>query len=59
MTEGTFHNPKFVENVIKRIPARRWGEPDDFAAIAVYIMSNGSAYHTAETFLIDGGYFTF
>lgn len=59
MTEGAFSNPRFVDNVMKRIPVRRWGKPEDFAAIAVYIMSDASAYHTAETFLIDGGYFTF
>lgn len=59
MTEGAFANPKFAENVGKRIPARRWGQPEDFAAIAVYIMSPASGYHTAETFLIDGGYQVF
>ena len=59
MTEGSFNNPKFVENVMKRVPMRRWGQPEDFAGIAVYIMSDASAYHTAETFLIDGGYFAF
>ena len=59
MTEGAFDNPKFVDNVMKRIPMRRWGRPEDFAAIAIYIMSDASAYHTAETFLIDGGYFIF
>ena len=59
MTEGAFANPKFVENVSKRIPVRRWGEPQDFAAIAIYIMSEASSYHTAETFLIDGGYYAF
>ncbi len=59
MTEGAFSNDKFVTNVMKRVPARRWGEPEDFGGIAVYIMSTASSYHTAETFLIDGGYFTF
>ena len=59
MTQGTFSNPKFVENVSKRIPLRRWGEPEDFAAIAIYIMSTASSYHTAETFLLDGGYYAF
>ncbi len=59
MTEGTFANPKFVENVSKRIPVRRWGQPEDFAAIAIYIMSEASSYHSAETFLIDGGYYAF
>ena len=59
MTAPTFGYEKFVDNVMKRTPARRWGQPEDFAAIAVYIMSDASAYHTAETFLIDGGYFSF
>ena len=59
MTEQTFAWGKFVDNVMPRIPMRRWGMPEDFAAIAVYIMSDASAYHTAETFLIDGGYANF
>lgn len=59
MTESTFANEKFTANVMPRIPMRRWGTGDDFAGIAVYIASNASAYHTAETFLIDGGYATF
>jgi NAD(P)-dependent dehydrogenase (short-subunit alcohol dehydrogenase family) len=59
MTEGLIGNEKFVENVMPRIPMRRFGEPQDFAAIAVYIMSKGSSYHTGEMFLIDGGYAIF
>lgn len=59
MTQKAFNNPKFIDNVMKRIPMRRWGKPEDFAGIAVYIMSDASAYHTAETYLIDGGYYTF
>ena len=59
MTQPSFAYGKFVDNVMKRIPARRWGQPGDFSAIAVYIMSDASAYHTADTFLIDGGYFAF
>ena len=59
MTETTFANEKFESVVIKRIPARRWGRPEDFAGIAIYLMSTASDYHSAETFLIDGGYFVF
>ena len=59
MTEGAFSNDKFVDNVSKRIPMRRWGQPDDFSALAIYIMSTASGYHTTETFLVDGGYFHF
>ncbi len=59
MTQGAFDNEKFASAVSRRIPVRRWGVPEDFAAIAIYIMSSASSYHTAETFLIDGGYAAF
>ena len=59
MTESTFAWDRFVDNVMPRIPMRRWGTAEDFAGIAVYIMSDASRYHTAETFLIDGGYANF
>ena len=59
MTESTFAWDRFTDNVMPRIPMRRWGTGEDFAGIAVYIMSQASSYHTAETFLIDGGYANF
>src|SRR5258708_7745970 len=40
-------------------PVRRFGEPSDFGGIAVYLMSNASSYHTADCFVIDGGYTAF
>ncbi|MBN2283645.1 MAG: SDR family oxidoreductase [Deltaproteobacteria bacterium] len=45
--------------VLKRIPQRRWGVPEDFGAIAVYFASDASAYHTGDTVTIDGGYIRF
>ena len=59
MTEQTFAWEKFANNVMPRIPMRRWGVPEDFAAIACYIMSSASNWHTGDTFLIDGGYANF
>lgn len=59
MTEAAMANEKFAANVMPRIPARRWGRPDDFGGIAVYLMSDASAYHTGDELLIDGGYFLF
>jgi NAD(P)-dependent dehydrogenase (short-subunit alcohol dehydrogenase family) len=50
---------KFVANVMPRIPVRRFGEPSDFGGIAVYLMSKASSYHTADCFVIDGGYTAF
>lgn len=59
MTEDAFAWEKFASNVMPRIPMRRWGRPEDFAGIAVYLTSDASAYHTADSFLIDGGYWRF
>ncbi len=59
MTAGIMANEKFVANVMPRIPMRRFGEPSDFGGIAVYLMSGASSYHTADCFVIDGGYTAF
>ena len=59
MTEALFNTEKFVSAVMPRIPMRRFGEPADFGGIAVYLMSDASAYHTGDCFVIDGGYSMF
>lgn len=59
MTAGAQASPQFAEKVIPRVPMRRWGEPADFGGIAVYLASNASAFHTGDTFVIDGGYTIF
>jgi NAD(P)-dependent dehydrogenase (short-subunit alcohol dehydrogenase family) len=59
MTQKSVNNEKFASAVMPRIPARRWGEIDDFGGIAVYLASRASAYTTGEQFVIDGGYTKF
>ena len=59
MTAGAQTSSAFAERVIPRVPARRWGEPSDFGGIAVYLTSDASAYHSGDTFVIDGGYSIF
>jgi len=59
MTAEIMTNEKFVSNVMPRIPMRRFGEPEDFGGIAVYLTSKASSYHTAECFVVDGGYSAF
>jgi len=59
MTERSVGNDKFAGAVLPRIPARRWGEIDDFGGIAVYLASAAAAYTTGEQFVIDGGYTKF
>ena len=59
MTERAFGWQKFVDAVMPRIPMRRWGQPDDFGAIAVYLMSDAARWHTGDVIKIDGGYSLF
>lgn len=56
MTAGAQGSDKFNDAVIKRVPMRRWGQPADFGGMAVYLASDASAFHTGDSFLIDGGY---
>lgn len=44
------------ESVLKRTPAGRWGEPDDFAGIAVFLAADASDFVTGAAIAVDGGY---
>lgn len=59
MTEASVQSEGFQTKILPRIPHRRWGTPDDFSAIAVYLASPASSYHTGDTLVIDGGYTIF
>lgn len=59
MTSMAQDSDVFTTKVISRVPARRWGSPDDFGGVAVYLTSSASAYHSGDTFVIDGGYAIF
>jgi hypothetical protein len=59
MTHAFLASRPAQEKVLTRVPMRRWGTGEDFAGLAVYLVSDASAYHTGDTFLIDGGYALF
>ena len=59
MTEGVLQWERFQEKVLTRIPVRRWGQPEDFGGLAVYLASPASSFHTGDTIVIDGGYAVF
>ena len=44
------------ESVLKRTPASRWGVPDDFAGIAVFLAAPASDFVTGASITVDGGY---
>ena len=42
--------------ILERIPAARWGEPEDIAGAAVFLASSASNYVTGEVLVVDGGW---
>lgn len=52
-------NSTFEENVMKRMPQRRWGEPSDFARVAVYLAGGIGGFQTGDEIVLDGGYTVF
>jgi 2-deoxy-D-gluconate 3-dehydrogenase len=44
------------QRVLDRTPAKRWGVPDDFAGIAVFLASPASDFITGAAIAVDGGY---
>jgi 2-deoxy-D-gluconate 3-dehydrogenase len=42
--------------ILERIPAGRWGEPDDLAGPAVFLSSSASNYLNGHILVVDGGW---
>lgn len=44
------------DRIVARTPAGRWGDPTDFAGIAVFLSSRASDFITGTAIPVDGGY---
>jgi 2-deoxy-D-gluconate 3-dehydrogenase len=42
--------------ILERIPAGRWGEPEDLSGAAVFLCSEASDYINGHVLLVDGGW---
>ena len=50
--------PTLHDGVLARTPAKRWGDPKDFAGIAAFLASDAAAFVTGTAIPVDGGYST-
>lgn len=56
MNEALINNPTRTRQIMERIPAQRWGAPEDFIGAVVFLAGQGSNYICGETLVVDGGW---
>lgn len=55
-TEALRNDPERSASILSRIPAGRWGEPEDFKGPVVFLASPASDYMHGSVVLVDGGW---
>lgn len=56
MTEALVGNPDREPLILARVPAGRWGKPDDLKGIVLFLASNASDYVHGAIIAVDGGF---
>jgi 2-dehydro-3-deoxy-D-gluconate 5-dehydrogenase len=56
MNEALINNKERAASILARIPAGRWGNPDDFEGATVFLAGAGSLYVSGELLTVDGGW---
>lgn len=52
-------NPERSAEIFSRIPAKRWGEPNDLAGAVVFLASKASDYMSGHILAVDGGFLVY
>ena len=55
-TEALRNNPERARQILERIPAGRWGKPENLAGAAVFLASAASNYVHGHILVVDGGW---
>ncbi|KAK2747739.1 hypothetical protein FQN57_001769 [Myotisia sp. PD_48] len=56
MNKALTNDPIRRRSILERIPAGRWGKPEDFKGVVVFLASDASSYVSGEMICVDGGW---
>jgi 2-deoxy-D-gluconate 3-dehydrogenase len=56
MNTALLANPERLKSISERIPAGRWGSPEDFKGSVVFLAGKASAYVSGHVLVVDGGW---
>jgi 2-deoxy-D-gluconate 3-dehydrogenase len=56
MTDKYAADPAYTEYLMSRVPARRWGQPEDLVGAVIFLASSASDFVTGTTMIVDGGF---
>lgn len=56
MNTALINDPDRSRQIFERIPAERWGNPDDFKGAVVFLASEASSFVHGHLLSIDGGW---
>ncbi|KPI44079.1 2-dehydro-3-deoxy-D-gluconate 5-dehydrogenase [Cyphellophora attinorum] len=56
MNEALMKDQARQKSILERIPAGRWGKPEDFKGPAIFLASEASGYVSGDCLLVDGGW---
>ena len=55
MNQALMSNSDFNNWLMSRVPAKRWGNPDELVGAAIFLASSASNYVNGQTIYVDGG----
>lgn len=56
MNNALMEDEERAKSIVGRIPAGRWGKPDDFQGPVLFLASKASQYVSGEILVVDGGW---
>lgn len=55
MVDQLKEDDRFQRRLMRRVPARRWGEPADMDGAVIFLASSGSDFVNGQALAVDGG----